>query len=240
MNHMKMRAAWYFVVCVGVTALLAPLGAQKGGGGGKKPTAMPATAFFRCPGMACPLAPTAPDAIVGDGFDQAYLPADGVILNTNGEFNLTPKPGGRALVLDFSNGPAPCAGCRRDFQTITLDADNILIFQNNTIDPSTGEEANDGLRSIPVGQTWRSRLKVAFSTINQQGETLPWAVRFNPRDYAPSDHIWATRTGLNSWVLFATEAERAMLVSPAPCCHQRGHTNEGLYVMPFRLAVSVQ
>jgi hypothetical protein len=238
---MMVRARWCYALLVVLAFLLTPLGAQRGGGG-KNPTSQPATAWFRCPGLACPIAnsPTLTDAIWGDLFDQPYLYADGAVLGTTGEFSLTPKPGGRSLTLDFSNGPPPCVGCRRDFQTITVDADNLLVFQNNTIDPATGEEARNGLRSIPVGQTWRSRLKVAFNTVNQQGENIAWGVRFNPRDYAPSDHIWATRTGLNSWVLFATEAERAMLVSPPPCCHQKGRTNEGLYVMPFRVAITVQ
>jgi hypothetical protein len=39
-------------------------------------------------------------------------------------------------------------------------------------------------------------------------------------------------------VLFATPTERAMLVSV--CCRQRSYTNEGLYVMPFRIVVSEQ
>jgi hypothetical protein len=170
--------------------------------------------------------------------DQPYLAAEGAMLGTSGEFALIPKPGGRALVLDFSNGPAPCDGCRRDFQTITVDNTNQLVFQTNTIDPATGEEASDGLRSIPVTGTWRARLKVAFNTVNQQGEGIAWGVRFNPEGYPPSDYIYATRTGLNSWVLYATEAERAMLLSPAPCCHQKGRTNEGLYVMPFRVMIT--
>jgi hypothetical protein len=83
-----------------------------------------------------------------------------------------------------------------------------------------------------------SRLKIGFDTVSPTGQVIQWAVRFNPAAYAPSDHIRVTRTGLRQWVLYATHAERAMLVST--CCRQRGNTNEGLYVMPFRLVVVEQ
>jgi len=69
-----------------------------------------------------------------------------------------------------------------------------------------------------------ARLKVAFDTVGPNGERIQWAVRSNPRDYYPSDHISVFRSSLTIWEVFATEAERAMLVST--CCRQRGYTNE--------------
>lgn len=214
--------------------------AQKQG----KPTPTPAAGLFRCPGPDCPAAdasaspPVLTDGIRGDQYAVDYATADGAKIDTLGEFSLQPAAG-RTLVLDFSNGTALCgAGCRRTFTTLEAGEAYTTIFHTNVIDPSTGAEAADGLRSIPVGQTWRSRLKVAFNTLDSSGRTIQWAVRFNPRDYYPSDHISVLRTSLTSWEIFATTSERAMLVST--CCRQKGHTNEGLYVMPFRLSVQAQ
>ncbi len=72
--------------------------------------------------------------------------------------------------------------------------------------------------------------------MSTSGQTIQWAVRFNPRDYYPSDHISVTRTANKQWVLLATSAERAMLVSV--CCRQKTYTNEGLYAMPFSVTVN--
>ncbi len=213
--------------------------AQKGG----KPTSKPATGTFRCPGPDCPVAdPTAQpavltDAIRGDQFALPYSAGDGATIDTLGEFSLRLVANGRALLLDFANGVPQCGtACRRNFTSLEIDADNLTLFHTNVIDPVTGGEASSGLLSIPVGATWRSRLKIAFDTVGAAGERIQWAVRFNPRDYYPSDHIWVFRSSSTSWELFATDAERAMLVST--CCRQRGTTNEGLYAMPFRLHVT--
>ena len=222
-----------------VTAILPPSAA---GQKGKKPTTTPATGTFRCPGTQCPIAdptalpPVITDAIQGDQIGLSFGPDDGASLDANGEFSLRFVPNGRFLVVDFSNGPAPCLGCRRTFSSLDLDADALTVFHTNVIDPGTGVEASDGLRSIPIGQTWRSRLKLGFDTWDAAGQNIKWAVRFNPRDYYPSDHISITRTSATTWEAFATDAERAMLVSV--CCRQRTYTNEGLYVMPFRVFIS--
>ena len=216
-----------------------PMDAQKGG----KPTTRPATGTFRCPGPDCPTAdPTAipavlTDGIQGDHFAVPFSAADGATVDTVGEFSLRLVPNARSLFLDFSNGSAPCgAGCRRNFTSLSITSDNLAWFHTNVIDPATGGEAANGVLSIPVGSTWRSRLKIAFDTTGANGERIQWAVRFNPRDYYPSDHISVFRSSLSTWEVFATEAERAMLVSV--CCRQKGYTNEGLYVMPFRVHVT--
>jgi hypothetical protein len=225
---------------VAFMALTASAVAQKG----KPQTPVAAVATLRCPGASCPVAdptsvpPVLTDAITGDGYDLPYLLADGVRVDSAGELALYLEPSGRSLRLDFTNGLGPCVGCKRTFPSITIDAGLSAAFHTNVIDPVSGEEAALGLRSIPVGQTWRSRLKIAFNTVNAAGQTVQWAVRFNPRDYYPSDHISVTRAGLKQWVLYASAVERAMLVSV--CCRQRTPTNEGLYVMPFRMEVNEQ
>src|SRR5262245_47944334 len=56
--------------------------AAKGG----KPTALPATALFRCPGAAC----AGGDQIQADGFDASYSGADGAQLDIVSEFSLRP------------------------------------------------------------------------------------------------------------------------------------------------------
>lgn len=240
---MSLRKLRVPLTAVGVALLLAAQGpsidAQKGG----KPTVKPATGTFRCPGPDCPTAdPTAvpavlTDGIQGDQFSVPFSAADGATLDAVGEFSLRLVPNGRSLFLDFSNGSPLCgAACRRKFTGLSLDSDNLTLFHTNVIDPATGGEAANGVLSIPVGATWRSRLKIAFDTTGPTGERIQWGVRFNPRDYYPSDHISVSRSSLTTWEVFATEAERAMLVSV--CCRQRGHTNEGLYVMPFRLHVT--
>jgi hypothetical protein len=95
------------------------------------------------------------DAISGDMPDTAYLPADGAKIDTTGEFALYFEPTGRSIQLDFSNGPAPCVGCRRTFQTVAIDNAARAVFHNNVIDPNSGDTASLGLRSIPVGETCR-------------------------------------------------------------------------------------
>ena len=220
-------------------ATMAPsVAAQKGAKASK-----PATGAFRCPGPDCPIADstTVPavltDAITGDEIGFPFSAADGARIDSLGEFALALVPNGRFLFLDFSNGSPLCgAACRRTFANIAIDSTNLALFHTNVIDPATGGEASNGLLSIPVGTTWRSRLKIAFDTTGPNAERIQWAVRFNPRDYYPSDHVSVVRTSTTTWEIFATDAERAMLVST--CCRQRGTTNEGLYVMPFRIQVS--
>ena len=223
-THARIAVASFVVVW-----LLAPLLAQKG------KTTKTATGTFRCPGVNCPTDPVAADRIESDGLG-AYGGTDGAAVDRANEFSLWPA-NGRFLSLDFSDGAAVCGlSCRRDFQTIQIDATHTAGFHTNVIDPGSGGEAAYGLMSIPVGATWPSRLKIAFNTVSARGEETAWAVRFNPRDYPPSDHVLVTRTSTNSWEVFATTAERAMLVSV--CCGQKSPMNEGLYAMPFRLLVT--
>ncbi|CAN5788029.1 hypothetical protein BH18ACI5_BH18ACI5_16990 [soil metagenome] len=213
--------------------------AQKGG----KPTSKPASGTFRCPSVECPVAdptmqpPVFTDGVRGDQFAASYIAADGATIDTVGEVSLQLVPNGRFLTLDFSNGAWPCGlGCRRTFTTLDIDSRNSAWFHTNVIDPVTEGEAGNGVLSIPVGATWKSRLKIAFNTVGPTGQTIQWAVRFNPRDYYPSDHISVFRSSATSWEVFATSTDRAMLASA--CCRQKGTLNEGLYAMPFRLHVT--
>ena len=223
------------LACIAVASfigvlLAVPVMAQKG-----KPIRT-ATGTFRCPGLECPANQVIADAIQSDGMG-AYGESDGAAIDRVNEFALWLRPNGRFLSLDFSNGVTPCGtSCRRDFQTMEIDASKSAGFHTNVIDPISGTEAKNGLMSIPVGATWPSRLKIVFNTQSPSGEEIAWAVRFNPRDYPPSDHLLVTRTSTTSWEVLATTDERAMLVSV--CCGQQGYVNEGLYALPFRLRIT--
>jgi len=104
------------------------------------------------------------------------------------------------------------------FSILEIDSDPLALFHTNVIDPVTGGEASNGLSSIPVGATWPSRLKLAFDTVASDGKVIQWAVRFNPRDYPPSDHVSVLRTSLTSWEIFATSGPSA---PPAPAARRR-------------------
>jgi hypothetical protein len=189
----------------------------------KPPSNVPATVAFRCPGDC-----TAGDAIRGDGLGS--YPAS---INANSELTLGGDGGslgGRVFHLDF--GPVTgCTDCRRDFITATSAGE----LQTNVINPATGSEASNGLKGIPVGATWPSFLYVNFQTV-QNGATILWTVRFNPSSYPASTTVDVTRTSETSWVIEATAGHVAQLVSKQ--LRKRGETNEGTYVMPFRIAVT--
>jgi hypothetical protein len=204
------------------------------GAKGGKPTSQPATALFRCPGSACSSA----DGIQADGFDAPYASADGAQLDTVSEFSLRPV-GARGIVLDFRNVLAPCASnCQKNFETLTVTSAQSTIFHTNVINPNTGDLADNGLLSIPVGATWPSRLKLGFNTPNASGTDVAWAVRYNPTDYPGSDLLHITRIDATSWDVEASPADRAMLVSFIS--RRQGNVNEGLYSMPFKVRVTVQ
>ncbi|MBA3639068.1 MAG: hypothetical protein H0W53_07265 [Acidobacteria bacterium] len=134
------------------------------------------SAAFRCfrdhRRLECPIDDPVPDGIQADG-PLPYDATDGATIDSLGEFALQPVSNGRFLLLDFSHGSATCgAACRRTFATIQIDCNNLTVFHTNVIDPATGAEAADGLRSIPVGATWPSRVKIAFNTTGAAGEEI--------------------------------------------------------------------
>ena len=181
----------------------------------------PATSTFRCPGAECVSA----DRIQGDGAPYAS------VLNTNSELHID-LTAARTFGLDFTDGPAPCAGCRRTFTTLVLSASNATQLQTNVVIPGTDTEASNGLLAIPVGATWPSKMKLIF---NHNG--FAWAVRFNPRDYPGSTHLNVTRVDATTWIIEATTAHLANFVSIGDR-RNGGKLSEGFFVMPFRIRVT--
>jgi hypothetical protein len=202
----------------------------------KPPSARPAAGLFRCPGAACSSA----DGIQADGFDAPYASADGALLDSASEFSLRPA-GTRGIFLDFRNVIAPCAAatCQKNFETLMITAAQSSWFHTNVVNPATGEPVADGLLGIPIGVTWPSRLKIAFSTPNAGGTNVAWAVRYNPTDYPGSDLLRITRIDAATWDVEASATDRAMLVSFISR-RQGGNVNEGIYSMPFKVRVTVQ
>ena len=195
----------------------------------------PVTVTFRCaasvPDTLCPA-----DALVADGIrgDGASYPA---ILDSTGELSLDlASGGGRTLWLDFRSGPAPsCPTCRRDFDTLFLDH---VLVHTNVVDAS-GAEVTGGLASIPVGGTSASRLRIAFNRLNSTGQTVQWAVRFNPEDYPGSDHVTVRHISAAVWEVEAFANDRSML--PSSLFRVRNSDQmEGPFYMPFKLTITAQ
>lgn len=204
--------------------------------GGARPVSdQPAVITFRCtatmPDTICPETATLSDGVRGDGQDYSG------VLRGNGEANLTLQAGsGRTIWLDFRKGTtASCPICRRDFDTLFVDS---VIVQTNVVDAS-GAEVAEGLRSIPIGGTSAARVKVAWNRLNSLGETVQWAVRFNPEYYPGSDHVTVRRTATNTWEVEAYSSDRALLVSNI--LRKRGSgQQEGPFHMPFQMRVVSQ
>jgi hypothetical protein len=108
-----------------------------------------------------------------------------------------------------------------------------LIFHTNMVDAS-GSEVEGGLRTLLVGQSSASRLKIAFDTLSPSGESIAWAVRFNPDDFPGSDHLTVRRLSTTTWEIEATENDKAVLVSGV----RRSQIIEGPFTMPFKALVT--
>ena len=200
--------------------------------GAKPAPEQSAAVTFRCaatvPDSPCPSDGAVSDGIRGDGL--AY-PAK---LDSTGELFLSlTQGGGRTIWLDFRNGATPsCLTCRRDFDTLFLDD---VVVHTNVVDAS-GAPVSGGLKSIPIGGSSDARLKVAFNRLNTSGQTVLWAVRFNPVDYPGSDLITVHHVSSNTWEVEAYAADRALLASNI--LHQRGSDqSEGPFAMPFKLTI---
>jgi hypothetical protein len=191
-----------------------------------------ASVTFRCvatvPDSVCPSAASLPDGIRGDG--ETY---EGV-LNANGELRLQLAAGsGRTIWLDFRNGGDPsCPTCRRDFDTLFLDD---VIVQTNVVDAS-GAEVPNGLKAIPVGGTSDARVKVGWNRLNYLGQTVQWAIRFNPEFYPGSDHVTVHRVSTTTWEIEAFPSDRALLPSNIFRKKQTDQ-QEGPFFMPFKIIV---
>jgi hypothetical protein len=223
------RAHWLvFVLCL---SLIATVGAQKGGK--PKPVDRPGTAVFRCngptatthlpPGTRC--GPwSVPDAITGDG------PVYSATLRFDGEFDLyTQSTAGRVVFLNFESWYTPASG-RKNFDFADVPS---IGLNTNVIIPGTETVAGNGILSIPVGQTWPTRIKGNWT--DPYG--VLYTIRFNPTDYPGSTHAHVTRNAENSWTVFATDIDVARLVSPG--VHNQGPRDEGSYRMPFAITFTV-
>ena len=158
----------------------------------------------------------------------------GAKLDADGElFLVLTHGGGRTIWMDFRNGvPTSCPTCRREFDTLFVDD---IVVHTNVVDVS-GAPAAGGLKSIPVGAFSNARLKVAFNRLNASGQTVQWAVRFNPADYPESDFVTVRHLSTNAWEVEALATDRALLASNI--YRKRGTDQiEGPFAMAFKMTV---
>jgi len=99
---------------------------------------------------------------------------------------------------------------------------------------AAGSELPNGLLSIAVGQSAPARYKLNFT--DPSGRAILWTVRFNSADYPGSTNLRVTRVDTNTWIVEATAADLAELVSVSTS-GRNVTTNEGYYSMPFKLTV---
>ena len=248
---MSLRHACCLVVAICVSATFS-VDAQKGG---KPPKQVdrPGTAVFRCngptaatrtpPGTPCGpfvdgMAPDYPDGITGDG--SSYIGVgetvggSGAFLRFDGEFQLIVRPtNGRTVFLNFESMLSAPLG-QKNFNF----ADPVSIgLTTNVILPGTQSIAANGILSIPVSETWPTRITSNWT--DTYG--VRYTIRFNPTDYPGSDHAWVTRDSQNAWTIFATDVERARLVAPPVESKGKptGPADEGTYIMPFQITFTV-
>jgi hypothetical protein len=206
----------------------------------------PAVATFRCNGSTAlghqpPGTPCGPwsvsDAITGDGQPDVGVgdtSGSGACVRFDGELDLILRPTEtRMLFLNFEHQIAPPSGSfwRKTFTFADLRG---IGINTNVIDPNTQAEASNGALSIPVGATWPTRIKGNW---NDPYGVL-YTIRFNPRDYPGSTHAWVRRDSETQWVLYATDAEVARLVSPG--IRHQGPIDEGTYLMPFEITFTLR
>jgi hypothetical protein len=218
--------------------------AQKG-----KPSAdVPGVAQFRCPsGIDCtpPPADGIQTASALIGFGSGAETGQGAFLNgSNGELWIGFGESVYGLDLHFTQlqGAAPCAAtssCRLLSPTVQVFATD-GEFQSNALGPDDGDEpAANGLLDVSVGRTWRSRLKVSFS--DPWGRGLLWVLNFNTIDYAEASNINVTRTGACTWEFEPGPDDVGGLSAWGNSAKgKRVRTDEGLYIMPFKITFSVQ
>src|SRR5262245_34323422 len=183
------RANWLvLLLCLGLTPTI---DAQKGA---KPPKQVdtPGTATFRCngptaqtrqpPGTLCGPAATwgVPDAITGDGNPYigvgTTVGGSGAFLRFDGEFDLTVRPeNNRMAFLNFESWLSPPSG-RKTFDFADLTG---IGLNTNVILPGTTTVAGNGILSIPVGETWPTR--IIGNWTDPYG--VRYTIRFNPTDY---------------------------------------------------------
>jgi hypothetical protein len=238
---MSIRPAIAVVVLLGLAA--GPtVGAQKGGK--PKPVDTPAVATFRCNGptaqtrvprgtLCGPAAASgAPDAITGDGHGYAGVGGDwtsgtGAFLRTDGQLTLfLHTAAARMVFLNFERVlQPPGTGARKTFNFADV---SDLEITTTVVDPATNGIAANGALSVPIGATWRSRVKVNWTDPYR----VLYTIRFNENTYPGSTPAWLTRTSANAWTLWATDQDVARLVSTGTANRL---LDEGWYVMPFEM-----
>ncbi len=142
----------------------------------------------------------------------------------------------RGLTLDYGDQVDSVHG-RRWFPSLAVTGSNGVLLQTNAVLPGTDTEAPNGLRSIPVGETWPSRMKLGFNVTSPDGTDLVWGDRFTPTDFPGSTHVKVTRTTETEWIVEATTSDIAYVRSTADRRHG-GEVFEGLYHLPFRMKVT--
>jgi len=198
----------------------------------------PLTAMFRCPLEADCLAT---DGIQGDTagpYVGTSIGDQGPTLNSGGDLYFPLKSGlGRFITVDFSAplGTPACAAnltCRKNFESVYTDSSQPASITNALA--ADGTALPDGFRSIAVGQSVRARYKLNFD--DPSGRALRWTVRFNSAVYPGSTDVTVTRVDTNTWIVEATDADVAELVS-TPTSGRAVTISEGFYTMPFRITV---
>ena len=179
------------------------------------------------------------------GLGSAAETGQGAFLRlSNGELWIGFGESVYGLDLDFTQlqGTAPCAAtssCRLPSSTVHVFATD-GEFQSNALGPDDDDEpAATGLLAVPVNATWRSRLKVTF--FDPWGRGLVWGLNFNTIDYAWASNINVTRTGDCTWVFEPGAGDVGGLSAWGNSAKgKRVRTDEGLYIMPFKITFSVE
>lgn len=233
-----MKKIAFFVLCVSLLGTPAyGKGKPGSGGGGTTTPDIPAEVTMRCPGVDC----ASTDRIQGDFGGSYGGDVTRYFFNTDGGHGAlwmyVDLP--RTFMLDFTeqDGLAPCAisnsGCRRDFVIINTPSPSPATAINPT-------DANDvvlpeGFFSIPVGGSAYARVKINFP--DPSGRNILWTVRFNSGAYAGSTNVTVRRLSEDVWEVEATAEDRARLVSVSTGKGRSVSTDEGLFVMPFKMTV---
>lgn len=242
--------------------LFASLSAPLQGAPPAKSAIWGATATFRCNGTldaTGAIAAACPDGIAGEGLlgdGQSYVgnpsinTTDGAFIHqstsTWTDFLLKFDSTGRYMLLDFSDpkGGVACGklACRKNFTVAKIT--KTLLTQGMLVRPvdAAGNDLVGGMQAIPVGSTYRAKIKMNFP--DPAGSTLWYTLRFNPNDYPGSSYVYVTRTGTKTWTVFAggnaDAADTALAELVATTDGSRNMTHEGLYHMPFSLSVIQQ
>ncbi len=199
------------------------------------------------------------DRILGDGgqyVGDPQYPTSGAFLvtTTGGGFNLDDfqlkldPSGSRFVWLDFGivSKPGTCGknrmpACRKNFDSMVVTSTQLA--QGTLVRPVTSctvdaTELAGGLEALSQNTPQPARLLLNFPANGYW-----FTVRFNPTDYPGSSCVYVTRTGTDSWEIQAggnvadPDTAIAELVA-SPTGSTKGQTNEGYFLMPFKITVT--